>query len=73
MLIKPVMTTDVADAEHGGRRDSTASTAEKDENRLAQFGYKQELRRDWGLAHNFGVSFSIIVGGPPVPGMPGYD
>jgi hypothetical protein len=33
---------------------------ERDEGRLAQFGYKQELRRDWGLAHNFGVSFSII-------------
>ncbi|KAL2127099.1 hypothetical protein VTI74DRAFT_11327 [Chaetomium olivicolor] len=33
---------------------------EVDEDRLAQFGYKQELRRDWGLAHNFGVSFSII-------------
>jgi hypothetical protein len=32
-----------------------------DESRLAQFGYKQELKRDWGLAHNFGVSFSIIV------------
>lgn len=32
-----------------------------DEGRLAQFGYKQELKRDWGLAHNFGVSFSIIV------------
>lgn len=31
-----------------------------DESRLAQFGYKQELQRDWGLAHNFGVSFSII-------------
>lgn len=34
---------------------------ELDESRLAQFGYKQELNRDWGLAHNFGVSFSIIV------------
>lgn len=33
---------------------------EVDEDRLATFGYKQELRRDWGLAHNFGVSFSII-------------
>lgn len=33
---------------------------EHDEDRLAQFGYKQELKRDWGLAHNFGVSFSII-------------
>ncbi len=38
---------------------------EGDEDRLAQFGYKQELKRDWGLAHNFGVSFSIIVS----PGM----
>jgi hypothetical protein len=36
---------------------------EKDEGRLAQFGYKQELKRDWSLAHNFGVSFSIIVSG----------
>ncbi|KAH6656025.1 amino acid/polyamine transporter I [Truncatella angustata] len=35
-----------------------ASTS--DENKLAQFGYKQELKRDWGLTHNFGVSFSII-------------
>lgn len=33
---------------------------EHDEDRLAKFGYKQELKRDWGLAHNFGVSFSII-------------
>ncbi|KAK4246323.1 hypothetical protein C7999DRAFT_15557 [Corynascus novoguineensis] len=41
------------------RRPSGAED-EGDENRLAQFGYKQELRRDWGLAHNFGVSFSII-------------
>lgn len=40
------------------------SDEERDENRLAQFGYKQELKRDWGLAHNFGVSFSIIVGCP---------
>ncbi|KAK3326886.1 amino acid/polyamine transporter I [Apodospora peruviana] len=36
------------------------SDEERDESRLAQFGYKQELKRDWGLAHNFGVSFSII-------------
>ena len=41
------------------RRQSAVE--EQDEGRLAQFGYKQELRRDWGLAHNFGVSFSIIV------------
>jgi hypothetical protein len=38
-----------------------ARISTSDETRLAQFGYKQELKRDWGLAHNFGVSFSIIV------------
>ncbi|KAI0390559.1 amino acid/polyamine transporter I [Xylariaceae sp. FL0594] len=38
----------------------TSGVAAQDEDRLAQFGYKQELKRDWGLAHNFGVSFSII-------------
>ncbi|KAF1981878.1 APA family basic amino acid/polyamine antiporter [Aulographum hederae CBS 113979] len=32
----------------------------KDEARLAQLGYKQELKRDWSVLHNFGVSFSII-------------
>ncbi|KAI0473302.1 amino acid/polyamine transporter I [Xylariaceae sp. FL0804] len=42
--------------EHG---TSSAGDAQ-DESRLAQFGYKQELKRNWGLAHNFGVSFSII-------------
>ena len=31
-----------------------------DEDRLAQLGYEQELRRNWSLLHNFGVSFSII-------------
>ena len=35
----------------------------EDEDRLAQLGYKQELRRDWSLLHNFGVSFAIIVSG----------
>lgn len=34
---------------------------EQDEDRLAQLGYKQELKRNWSLLHNFGVSFSIIV------------
>ncbi|KAL2162464.1 hypothetical protein VTH06DRAFT_7377 [Thermothelomyces fergusii] len=42
------------------QRRPSGSGNEGDENRLAQFGYKQELKRDWGLAHNFGVSFSII-------------
>jgi len=32
----------------------------KDEGRLHELGYKQELKRDWSLIHNFGVSFSII-------------
>ena len=44
------------------RRASRASRQEEqDEEVLAEFGYKQELRRDWGLTHNFGISFSIIV------------
>jgi len=38
----------------------TRPTAE-DEGTLAEQGYKQELNRSWGLLHNFGVSFSIIV------------
>ena len=33
---------------------------ETDEKRLGELGYKQELKRDWGLLHNFGISFSII-------------
>lgn len=34
---------------------------EQDEYKLAQLGYKQDLKRDWSMLHNFGVSFSIIV------------
>ncbi|KAI3333214.1 amino acid/polyamine transporter I [Ustulina deusta] len=41
-------------------RQASNTVAAQDEDRLAQFGYEQELKRDWGLAHNFGVSFSII-------------
>ncbi|KAI1294353.1 amino acid/polyamine transporter I [Xylaria venustula] len=41
-------------------RQASNTVEVQDENRLAQFGYEQELKRDWGLAHNFGVSFSII-------------
>ena len=33
----------------------------QDEDRLAELGYKQELKRDWSVLHNFGVSFAIIV------------
>jgi amino acid transporter len=43
------------------RRPSQADIEHMDEEELAHFGYKQELRRDWGLLHNFGISFSIIV------------
>ena len=43
------------------RRASNADIEAMDEEELAHFGYKQELKRDWGLLHNFGVSFSIIV------------
>ena len=43
------------------RRPSAHSWGrEGDEDRLAELGYKQELRRDWSLLHNFGISFSII-------------
>jgi hypothetical protein len=38
-----------------------STVEERDEEELGHFGYKQELRRDWGLAHNFGISFSIIL------------
>lgn len=32
-----------------------------DEHKLAELGYRQDLKRDWSMLHNFGVSFSIIV------------
>jgi hypothetical protein len=59
-------------AEPAVERRASAPGAEADEDRLAQFGYKQELKRDWGLAHNFGISFSIIVSlhAPLVPWSP---
>ena len=41
--------------------DPRPSIHGKDEDRLAELGYKQELTRNWSLMHNFGVSFSIIV------------
>src|SRR5689334_10084774 len=54
-------------AEPAVERRASTSGDEADEGRLAQFGYKQELKRDWGLAHNFGISFSIIVRPCPLP------
>lgn len=43
-----------------GDIQETQRSQSKDEGRLRELGYKQELQRDWSLIHNFGVSFSII-------------
>jgi len=37
-----------------------AETADRDEQRLAELGYKQELRRGWSGFQNFAISFTII-------------
>src|SRR3979411_549075 len=37
-----------------------ATTLTTDEQRLAELGYKQELRRGWSSFSNFAISFSII-------------
>jgi amino acid transporter len=39
---------------------SEASTLNRDEKRLAELGYKQELNRTWSAFQNFGISFTII-------------
>jgi amino acid transporter len=39
---------------------STAGTVGADEQRLAELGYKQELKRGWSGFSNFAISFSII-------------
>jgi amino acid transporter len=39
---------------------STTGTLDADEQRLAELGYKQELRRGWSSFSNFAISFSII-------------
>ena len=51
----------MAETEDATRARRQSTVEEQDEDELAEFGYKQELRRDWGLMHNFGISFSIIV------------
>ena len=43
-----------------GRPHINAEPDSKDAELLAELGYKQELKRDWSVLHNFGVSFSII-------------
>ncbi len=40
--------------------DVNAPTHSEDERRLAELGYKQELRRSWSGFSNFAISFSII-------------
>jgi hypothetical protein len=47
------------------RQASVSAIRERDEDLLAELGYKQELTRNWSLVHNFGVSFSIIVSPKP--------
>jgi hypothetical protein len=42
------------------RRKSATEIEVGDETKLAELGYAQELKRDWSVMHNFGVSFSII-------------
>ena len=37
-----------------------AQTLSRDEQRLAELGYKQELKRGWSSFSNFAISFSII-------------
>ncbi|ESZ98189.1 hypothetical protein SBOR_1417 [Sclerotinia borealis F-4128] len=44
----------------GGHASRVSKVEQHDEQELAEFGYKQELRRDWGLMDKFGISFSII-------------
>jgi hypothetical protein len=47
-------------AEMAARHKSAVEIEAGDESKLAELGYAQELKRDWSVLHNFGVSFSII-------------
>src|SRR3954447_12774857 len=51
----------------GGRREVTppegvsdVDQVKRDEERLAELGYKQELSRTWSAFTNFAISFTII-------------
>src|ERR1700735_2825946 len=44
----------------GGRRTNRKEKLSPDEQRLAELGYKQELKRGWSGFSNFAISFSII-------------
>ena len=39
---------------------STTESLSRDEQKLAELGYKQELKRGWSGFSNFAISFSII-------------
>jgi amino acid transporter len=39
---------------------TSGTTLSKDEQTLADLGYKQELKRGWSSFSNFAISFSII-------------
>jgi amino acid transporter len=39
---------------------AAAETLSRDEQRLAELGYKQDLKRGWSSFNNFAISFSII-------------
>ncbi len=43
-----------------GRMSAGTETLSADEQRLAELGYKQELKRGWSGFSNFAISFSII-------------
>src|SRR5450755_1967019 len=43
-----------------GRMSSGTERLSRDEQRLAEMGYKQELHRGWSSFSNFAISFSII-------------
>src|SRR5579859_965969 len=40
--------------------EASATSLSRDEQRLAELGYKQELKRGWSSFSNFAISFSII-------------
>ena len=53
---------------------SDVDQTKRDEQRLAELGYKQELSRTWSAFTNFAISFTIIsvlAGASPRSASPG--
>ena len=44
----------------------------KDEGRLAELGYYQQLKREWNFTNNFGISFAIISVITPITALFSY-